>query len=115
MTSLRIMAPASMAALATSGFEVSIEISRPRPASSLDDRDDPFQFLLDSDRLGSGPGRLSPDIDDPGPGVTHRDPGCDRIGGRSVRPSIGEGVGGDIEHPHQHAMGHVEVPSERAS
>ena len=66
--SLMMAAPALSAWRATSALVVSIEsgtstLSRER----LDDRDHPAQLLVERDRLGPGPARLAPEVEQVGP------------------------------------------------
>ena len=68
VTSLTMLAPASSAAAATSGLQVSTESRRPgcRARSAFDDRDERAALLPRVHRRRAGSGRLAADVDDVG-------------------------------------------------
>jgi hypothetical protein len=68
-----------------------------------DHRDDAAQLLLGVDAQRTGSRRLAADVDDVGTLGDELEPVLD--GGVGVQPlaAVGEGVGGDIHHPHHAA------------
>ena len=69
-------------------------------AQRLQNRLHPAQLLVRRDSGGSGPGRLSPDVDDVGSLGELRPRRRSRISRVEVVASVGEAVGCDIHHPH---------------
>ena len=76
-------------------------------ASAAHDRQDPAQLLVGVDRLGAGPGRLAADVEDRRAGRGQREAVRDRGVGVEVAAAVGEGVGRDVDDPHQRPPGQI--------
>ena len=107
-TSLMSTAPASSARSATSARIVSTDTVTPCADQAGDDGDDAAQLLLGVDAQRTGPGGLAADVDDVGALGDELEPVAD--GGVGVEPlaAVGEGVGGDVDHPHDAAASRSE-------
>ena len=108
VTSLTISAPASRAARATSGFDVSIDTTAPPDDESLHNRDHPPQLLDGRHGLGAGPGRFAADVDQVRPQLDHLLSGAGCRSCVEMQATIREGIRGDVYHPHDQPPGDIE-------
>ena len=99
-TSLTRVAPAATAARATSGLRVSMR-HPDVPGQRLDDGEDPTQLLVHRDRIGAGPGAISPPTSSTdAPSASRASPWAMAASGSRKRPPSQNESGVTLSDPH---------------